>query len=74
MGLGVGRGVTEEQREKQKHAGIVFRLLPSIFLEVEKDSKDAFKHIRVMLTTQASTRQFFQKTQKSFSLELIKQP
>ena len=74
MGLGVGRGVTEEQREKQKHAGIVFRLLPSIFLEVEKDSKDAFKHIWVMLTIQASTQQFFQKTQKSFPLELIKQP
>ena len=75
MGLGVGRGVKEEHREKQKHAGIMFRLLPSILLlEVEKDSNDAFKHIWVMLTTLASMQQFFHKTQKSFSLELIKQP
>ena len=43
----MGRGVTEEQRAKQKHVGMVFRLLPSILpLEVEKDSNnDAFKHI-----------------------------
>ena len=47
VGLGMGRGVTEEQRAKQKHVGMVFRLLPSILpLEVEKDSNnDAFKHI-----------------------------
>ena len=76
VGLGMGRGVTEEQRAKQKHVGMVFRLLPSILLlEVEKDSNnDAFKHIWVMLTTLASMPQFFHKTQKSFSLELSKQP